>query len=47
MQTINAGARGLGLLILINADRFLFAGALALALVMSSYLGWLAVPATF
>lgn len=47
MQTINAGARGLGLLVLLNADRFMFAGALAAALVASSYLGWLAVPATF
>ncbi|WP_186826979.1 hypothetical protein [Shimia ponticola] len=47
MQTINAGARGVGLLILLNADRLLFAGALVTALIMSSYLGWLAVPATF
>lgn len=47
MQTINAGARGLGLLINLNADRFLFAGAMVTALVLSSFVGWLTVPATF
>ena len=47
MQTLNAGAQGLGLLITLNADRLLFAAALGLALAMSSFLGWMAVPATF
>ncbi len=47
MQTLTHGARGLSLLVDMNWDRFLFVGAIALALVAASHLGHLAVPAAF
>ncbi|MEM6728363.1 MAG: hypothetical protein AAF618_07675 [Pseudomonadota bacterium] len=47
MQTIQTGAQGLGLLMNMNWDRLLFVGAIALALVASSQLGHLALPAAF
>ncbi len=37
MQTIQSGTRGLGLLLLLNWDRFLVLGTLMLALALGSY----------
>lgn len=39
MQTIQAGMRGLNLLMVINWDRLLYVFTLALALFMGAYLG--------
>ncbi|WP_420567293.1 hypothetical protein [Thalassovita sp.] len=37
MQTLQNGTRGLGLLLLLNWDRFLMVGMLMLALTLGSY----------
>ncbi|MEM6478179.1 MAG: hypothetical protein AAF841_11725 [Pseudomonadota bacterium] len=47
MQTIQNSARGLGLLVDMNLDRLLFVGAIALALLASSQIGHLTLPAGF
>lgn len=38
MQTIQHSARGLGLLSTLNADRFMFAGGIAIALALGAYM---------
>ena len=47
MQTIQNSAKGLGLLVDMNWDRFFFVGAITLALFAASNLGYLAVPAGY
>jgi hypothetical protein len=39
MQTIQRGYRGLGLLVLLNSDRFLVLAALSGALFLAAFLG--------
>ncbi|MEM9437009.1 MAG: hypothetical protein AAGA15_08210 [Pseudomonadota bacterium] len=47
MQTIQNGARGLGLIVDMNWDRFLFVAAIAVALAAASQIGYLTLPAGF
>ncbi|MEM6276157.1 MAG: hypothetical protein AAF714_04355 [Pseudomonadota bacterium] len=47
MQTIQNSAQGLGLLVDMNWDRFFFVGAIGLALVAGSNLGYLMLPTGF
>lgn len=39
MQTINAGYNGLSLLMILNWDRFLYLGTIALALLFGAWIG--------
>ncbi|MEM1233117.1 MAG: hypothetical protein AAGH70_03240 [Pseudomonadota bacterium] len=47
MQTIQNSAQGLGLLMDMNWDRIFFVGAIGLALIAGSNLGYLMVPTGF
>ncbi|MEO0676201.1 MAG: hypothetical protein AAFR53_04580 [Pseudomonadota bacterium] len=47
MQTLQNSTRGLGLIVDMAWDRFLFSAAIGFALAAASYLGHLAVPAAF
>ncbi|MEL7299817.1 MAG: hypothetical protein AAFM92_05470 [Pseudomonadota bacterium] len=47
MQTIQNNAKGLGLIVDMAWDRLLFVAAIGIALVASSNIGYLAIPAGF
>jgi len=47
MQTFQNSTKGLGLLIDLSWDRLLFIAAIALALALSSQIGYLAIPAAY
>ena len=47
MQTLTNSTRGLGLIVNMNWDRFMFVGAIAIALLCASQMGHFMVPEGF
>ena len=47
MHTIQQSTKGLGLVVDMAWDRFLFVGAIGVALVAASHIGYFTIPAGF